>query len=152
MTHTQYIALGKAIRKSLQIGDRVALLPINADENPIAELKEYLDKTVTIEKGRKTPNKLEYQFKINTPNNEGLNQATRLPWSSHDGWAVGIENGIDGLKRFLYWIISPKSRSGLGLQAPNNDVREDEMTTTEYVPTFLKNFIENIKSKFKFIS
>lgn len=122
----------------------------NGGENPAAELGNYLNKSIELKEKVKVPGKLQMKYRISIPSFKDIRENISSPsWMGGESWVEGIERGITGLQRFIYWGNSAESgRSGAGIQAPSNDLRGDSMESRPYISRILNNFLQNIKAKF----
>lgn len=117
--------------------------------DPIAKLKALIDEksrfftspTVTTSK-----DKIKFSFKIQYPERKDLEQETPFDiWSSRS-WLAGIEDGIQGLERFAYFLFNKAtSRSGAGLQA-SRQLRNDQFRRQPYITPILNKFRDKLKN------
>ena len=91
---------------------------------------------------------LNHKFEVrNFPTQDDIAAVTPLPWANGRSWAIGIENGISGLGRYLN-IEFDKGRSGAGIQIKTTKNLRGAFQPTPYIGTILKNY----RAKFTQIS
>lgn len=89
------------------------------------------------------------KFTINYVSPSELEQNTQLSWGG-GSWIRGVENGLSGLARFIYWLPNALGgRSGAGVQAKRNIRAADTNTPKDYTTGMIERFLARIKTKFK---
>lgn len=112
--------------------------PTNAIRNRLNETSAAGPKMATLPVKQK---QFIYEFEISGPNLEEIYEATPLPWAPGLSWAEKLENGIEGLGRFL--SKSGRGRSGGGFQA-KAPVRQgvSKSAPIDYLSGIAKRFID----------
>jgi hypothetical protein len=85
---------------------------------------------------------LTFQFKVNAPNIDAIEESTPIPWLPGLSWVNRIEKGIPGLSKFLNKPDLKGSRSGGGIQVAN-ELRDANFKPIKYMSTIIKNFIKS---------
>lgn len=115
-------------------------------DTPIKGLRAALYKFIKMEQSPKIQERgdlIFFSFKVDVPSLDDLAQITPLPFEP-GSWLIGIEIGISGLTRYIYWRLdNENSRSGRGLQA-KNELRSINFKPVDYVSKMLTDF----KNKF----
>lgn len=116
-----------------------------AGSNPVAPVRELLSRQTRISRGRVNArvNEPSITFKTRTPSREDIAKVSRLPWSNQS-WVFGLEEGVSGLERFIYWK-NRGSRSKAGIQA-DKPVRSASMNPQPYLSKFLSNFRNKLRN------
>jgi hypothetical protein len=128
-------------------GSLRGFLGIKESLNPSQDFIGVLDKN--IKRGRvrisqsSTQNEIG-RFSINFPSENQIYEATPDEWKG--SWVESIIDGLSGLERFLYFKITPTSRSQEGSQA-SKKLRN----TSDSIPSN-KNFIADFRNMFSKIS
>lgn len=138
---SEEIALGPKLNWSSPFlngyGDLFSFIGFQKDDNPIKPIEDLF-------KGLRlysiTSKGLKYKFEIkNFPTQEDIRKVTKMPWATGRSWAMGIEEGISGLGRYLN-IDYDKGRSGAGIQAKNIKNLRPAFQPTPYITPILKKY------------
>ena len=96
----------------------------------------------------KDSNRLEFHYKISSPSQDAIYQATPLPWAPGISWAKRIEVGMAGLGQFLNLSEGQSrsnSRSGGGIQVKNTLRPGVQYRATSYLSSIFNNFLHHMK-------
>jgi len=85
---------------------------------------------------------INYIFDI--PTAQQIFLATPLPWETGRSWAKGIEEGLSGLGYYVK-IVKNSSRSGLGVQSPEQVRKNARFKNTQYISALIKKYDKKIK-------
>lgn len=138
---SEEIALGPKLNWSSPFlngyGDLFSFIGFQRDDNPIKPIEDLF-------KGLRlysiTSKGLKYKFEIrNFPTRNDIRDITPLPWATGRSWALGMEDGISGLGRYLN-IDYDKGRSGAGIQAKNIKNLRPAFQPTPYITPILKKY------------
>jgi hypothetical protein len=128
-------------------GNLFSFIGFYAGSKPVEVVRDALISYITFEKNPKlldNVNGVVYQFVIKVPYMTELESITPLPWEDGRSWLRGIERGISGFGRYIYWKLSKGSRSGTGLQG-DKLLREGRYQPTSYLGKIMREF----KQKFQ---
>jgi hypothetical protein len=118
-------------------GDLYSFIGFNRDDDPTRQIKELI-------KGLRlysvTSKGLDHVFEIrNFPTKQDVASVTPMPWASGRSWAIGIEEGISGLGKYLNTEYQ-QGRSGAGIQLKNVKNLRGAFKPTPYINTILKKY------------
>ena len=122
-------------------GNLFTFIGFDGSYNPILPVRMELDRLTQIKKFRTTSRGME--FTISAPRTTDLRRVSVMPWETGRSWVEGIEKGISGFSYYMYTLLSPKSRSGGGIQI-DNKLRGSGFRATNYLTPILNKFIHNI--------
>lgn len=137
------------LSNTLPEGNLFSFIGFTKGENPLSKLYDLIF-GIKLNKNLKTKtiinNKVIYSFKIETPTEKQIEDATPMPnrWSS-GSWAKKIEENISGLEYYLYGFGRKfrTSFSGTGLQIKNK-LRPNQFKGVKYLSEIFNNFRQNI--------
>lgn len=118
-------------------GDLFSFIGFDRADNPLKPIEDLF-------KGLRlysiTSKGLKYKFEIrNFPTRNDIRDITPLPWATGRSWAIGMEDGISGLGRYLN-IQYDDGRSGAGIQAKNIKNLRPAFQPTPYITPILKKY------------
>jgi hypothetical protein len=114
--------------------------PDGAD--PTSPVRELIEEAVRLgSPSRIGPVNLRYS--ISLPSEEKLMNVSRSPWLPGRSWLFAIEEGIQGLGRFIAVRVAA-SRSGGGIQT-KNETSGATFRTVPYLTRIFNNFAEKFK-------
>jgi hypothetical protein len=117
---------------------------IGFEENPINDLRDFLDDSTLLEPTIRRGNI--FYFRIYYPGKNALKESTPMPWEEGLSWTSEIEKGMSNLSHFLY--VKGYGRSGGGFQS---EYQIEDITFTPpndgYLTPILQKFRENIEKK-----
>jgi hypothetical protein len=125
------------------LGFEVGSDPIGElDYRLFEKLNYYKNGTITVR-----GNFIGQRFRVSTPDIEEIYDNTILG-EDGDGigmsWVEAVENGVNGLDRFIYWEPNRLSgRSEAGIQA-SRKIRSAKFSPVPYVSKILENFRERV--------
>lgn len=139
-------------------GNLWALIGFPAGSRPVDELWDILDENIRFASFADT--KIEqrndvvlYRFRIRPPPLEELYSQTPYPEWGGGSWLRGIENGVPGLRYYLFSErVAQWSRSGMAIQAKNvvtgklQVIREEPSRSSGI--RYISELLENFKNKF----
>lgn len=120
-------------------GNLFSFIGFYSNEQPIEELRDYLDNSITLTQTVRRGNN--WYFRVGVPTREGLEAVTPMPWEPGNSWADGIEHGISNLSHYLY-VHWDKSRSEEGVQLKHEFRPDAEFQTMPYMTKILNDFRE----------
>ena len=88
-------------------------------------------------------NSIIYSYSVTVPDEKEITEATKMPWESGKGWAVGIEKGISGFSHFLGGLFNA-SRSKGGIQS-KHEVKSVNFKPIFYLSEIFRNFKLNLR-------
>ena len=110
--------------------------------NPIIKLRELLRTATHLNQTKRIGDN--WYFRVTTPTQHEINEATPMEWEGGNGWAEGIEHGISGLSFYMYKFWE-KGRSKTGMQLPEENNEELSFSTHKYLTPIIRDF----RAKFK---
>lgn len=123
-------------------GNLFSFLGFDEGSNPIEPIKNLLQKIeLSASKPKVSGGKM--QFKVNMPDSNEFENASKMPWESGRSWLYDIERTISGLSQYLYGQFK-KSRSGTGIQVENN-VTSKTFVPVKYFGTMIDKFTKKLK-------
>lgn len=124
-------------------GNLFSFLGFNDGTDPIGPVRNLLQK-IELSTGKPTMSGNKIQFRVNVPDSNEFENASKMPWESGRSWLYDIERTISGLSQYLYGEFK-KSRSGTGAQAENS-VTSKTFVPVRYFGTMLDKFIKKLKA------
>jgi hypothetical protein len=128
------------------IGNLFSFIGFNKGENPISDIKSYIENSFNLSKSTKSTSgaKVKFNYKIKYPGIEEISKISPMPWENGRSWILGIERGISGFGNYMYKKVN-KSRSGAGAQV-QNELRSGSFKTKSYMSEIIQKFISSLKS------
>ena len=124
-------------------GNLFSFLGFDDGSNPIEPVKSLLQK-IELSGSKPKMSGDRIQFRVNMPNSNEFENASKMRWESGRSWLYDIERTISGLSQYLYGQFK-KSRSGTGMQAENS-VTSRTFVPVRYFGTMLDKFIQKLKA------
>lgn len=124
-------------------GDLFSFIGFNRDDDPIEPIRKLFRGLRLYSVTSKGLNHI-YEIR-NFPTREDVKKITPLPWKNGKSWALGMEEGISGLGRYLNTETiydPPHFRSTAGLQLKNGPILRAAFQPTPYITPILKKFRE----------
>lgn len=140
---SEEIALGPKLNWSSPFlngyGDLFSFIGFQRDDNPIKPIEDLF-------KGLRlysiTSKGLKYKFEIrNFPTRNDIRDITPLPWATGRSWALGMEDGISGLGKYINTETPydpPTYRSTAGVQGKR--ILRPAFQPTPYITPILKKY------------
>lgn len=129
-------------------GNLFSFIGFYAGENPVQPLRNILYKIKLPKSSIITRDNIytTYSFEINIPEDELYEAAPMPDWDGGRSWLTAVEEGIPGLKYYLYreGKILPGSHSGPAIQI-KRQLRAAEYKKITYMSEILENFTQNLK-------
>ena len=128
------------------IGNLFSFIGFNKEENPISNIKTYIQGSFDLSKPTKSVSgsKIKFNYKIKYPGIQEIAKVSPMPWENGRSWILSIERGMSGFGNYMYKKFN-KSRSGSGLQI-ENELRSGNFKTTSYMSEIIRKFINTFKS------
>jgi len=121
-------------------GNLFSFIGFDAEDDPTGDLRILLEQGTRF---RPTVYRNDvWYFQISTPSKKAIRQATDMPWEQGSSWAEGVESGISGLSHYMY--KKKKSRSGMGIQIPDEYIEDLTFTKRDYLSEIFAEFRETI--------
>lgn len=127
-------------------GNLFTFIGFPENSNPTQIVRDMLKNDTQIKKigrgARYKADRVRYEFDVETPSKEEIENVTPLPWENGRSWVRGIEKGISGLGNYLYSftrISSPENRSKHGSQREHS-VRASSFKTRLYLTKIFNEF------------
>jgi len=118
-------------------GDLYSFIGFDRNDDPIKPIRELF---AGLRLYSVTSKGLNYKFEIrNFPTRNDIRDVTPMPWAQGRSWAMGIEEGISGLGKYLN-IQYEDGRSGAGIQAKNIKNLRPAFQKTPYITPILKKY------------
>lgn len=118
-------------------GDLYSFIGFDRNDDPIKPIRQLF---AGLRLFSVTSKGLNYKFEVrNFPTREDIRDVTPMPWAQGRSWALGMEEGISGLGRYLN-IQYEDGRSGAGIQAKNIKNLRPAFQTTPYITPILKKY------------
>lgn len=131
-------------------GNLFSFLGFGADENPTADLGDFLEKNITkgrvLKEGTTRDNKLVYRLTARIPTLEEIKRYTQtLAWTERS-WVDIVEKGAANFKKYVFDESGRfrGSRSGTAVQA-KGDLRESVYNGRTYVSTLIEKFLSRLR-------
>lgn len=147
---------GRDVFVKSPVGDGNLYTFIGFRSNPIEEVRSFLEESVKmpdkkINSVKKRGSSLIISFNVNIPTNDDFNTKFKMPdgWAGYS-WIIGLDSkGIPNVNYYLFLRGEELkgSRSGPGIQNKRGFRDGGFLILPDpYLPTFVKEFQENLKS------
>lgn len=123
-------------------GNLFSFLGFSQGSNPIEPIRSLLQK-IELSTGKPRVSGGKIQFKVNMPDSNEFENASKMPWESGRSWLYDVERTISGLSQYLYGQFN-KSRSGTGVQTANTTVSKT-FVPVKYFATMVDKFKKKLK-------
>lgn len=122
-------------------GDLYSFIGFDRNDDPIKPIRELF---AGLRLYSVTSKGLNYKFEIrNFPTRNDIRDVTPMPWAQGRSWAMGIEEGISGLGKYLNTQTDynpPDLRSTAGLQIKTTKNLRPAFQKTPYITPILKKY------------
>lgn len=136
---TQEIEAGPTASNSSKtlngMGNLFSYIGFFANQMPIQELRQILEKSFSFRRKNNT------KFIIEYPDLNTIKSNTPMPWEGGRSWVLGIEKGISGFGNYMYKKFTA-GRSEEALQTKNK-IRGSSFKRVRYMSEMIKKFVNN---------
>lgn len=124
-------------------GNLFAYIGFDENSDPIEPLRNLLIDSTILGKGSFRSGG--WNFRISLPSREAIDNVTPMPWEHGNSWVEGVEHGMSNLSYFLNKQAA-KSRSGYGIQVPDEVNQSLSFERVSYITEILANFRNRVRN------